>query len=368
MTLQSVEITPIILCGGFGSRLWPLSREDLPKQFLKLGQPLSLFQNTVARMQGGREGQFKFAKPIIATGAEHRFLVAEQLREMNVAADIILEPVRRDSAAAILSAAAISEVQARRGLIMVVASDHAIPDVSAFHDHVAMALRGADTNIVLFGIQPMEASGDYGYISPGSEIPDAAPVHRVSKFAEKPTPKVAGIYVASGYLWNSGNFICRADVLLREARILAPEIAMPAIAAAEGASSGPDFITLEPARFSAAKPLSIDFAVLEKSSICAVLPSNFVWSDLGTWKSIHAMLAQDGDGNAASGQAQFTHAHGSLVLSEGPLVAVEGLSNVVVTVTPDAILVAALDTSVNMKPLVERVKASHPSLLKKPKA
>ena len=365
---QVTHITPIILCGGFGSRLWPLSREDFPKQFLRLADGQSLFQNTVARMQGGRAGSFVFDKPIVATAADHRFLVAEQLRAMGVAADIILEPVRRDSAAAVLAAASLCQDEKRKGLCMVVASDHAIPDVSAFHDHIEFSLKAARDHIVLFGIQPQEPSTDYGYISPGDEIRTLAPVHQVNKFAEKPSAAVAEIYIAKGYLWNSGNFICSAATLLSEAELLAPEIAGPAKRAAKAMRRGDDFLTLDEAAFAKAKALSIDFAVLEKTSKAVVLPSNFSWSDLGTWKSIHAVLEQDSDGNAAIGKVQFTHSRNSLVIGNGALVAVEGLQDVVVTVTEDAILVARLDASASMKPLVERLKVQHPEVLKKSKA
>ena len=365
----TINITPIILCGGFGQRLWPLSREDFPKQFLKLGAgPRSLFQATVLRLQGRREGKFVFEQPIIATSAEHRYLVAEQLREIGVKADILLEPVRRDSAAAILAAAAFMVGQKRKGLCMVVASDHAIPDVSSFHDHIELALKAAKDHIVLFGIQPQEPSVDYGYISPGNELKAFAPVHSVIKFAEKPTAAVAEIYIAKGYLWNSGNFICSPQVLLAEANLLAHEIAEPATRAANAAKPGEDFIHLDEKHFTAAKSLSIDFAVLEKTARATVLPSNFTWSDLGTWKSVHAVMPQDEDGNTASGKAQFTHSQNILVLGDTQLVTVEGLSNVVVTVTPDAILVAHLDTSNTMKSLVEKVRNDHPALLKTPKA
>jgi mannose-1-phosphate guanylyltransferase/mannose-6-phosphate isomerase len=362
------HITPIILCGGFGSRLWPLSREDFPKQFLSFGNRPSLFQATVTRMQGGKPGSFVFDKPVVATAADHRFLVAEQLRQLNVQADILLEPLRRDSAAAILAAVGFLVDQKRKGLCMVVASDHAIPDVEAFHDHIEMALKAARDHIVLFGIQPQEPSVDYGYISPGDEIKAVAPAHRVNKFAEKPSAAVAEIYIAKGYLWNSGNFICRPETLLTEAELHAHEIATSAVKAAQAARRSEDFLFLDEKAFAAAKSLSIDFAVLEKTSKASVLPSNFAWSDLGTWKSIHNIMEQDVDGNAAIGKAQFTHTKNALVIGNGALVTVEGLQNVVVTVTEDAILVAHLDTSAAMKPLVEKLKTSYPQVLKKPVA
>lgn len=367
MPLKPVSITPIILCGGFGSRLWPLSREDLPKQFLRFNSKLSLFQDTLNRMQGGREGVFTFEKPIVATAAEHRFLVAEQLRELGLVADILLEPIRRDSAAAILAATAFCVAQNRSGLIMVVASDHSIPDVSAFLDHVELSLRAAEEHIVLFGIQPQSASTDYGYISPGNKLPNFAAVHRVNKFAEKPSAKVAEIYIAKGYLWNSGNFICKPQLLLSEAEIVTPEIALPAAQSARDMHHSDDFYYLGEKAYGEAKSLSIDFAVLEKTAKSAVLPSNFTWSDLGTWKSIHALLDQDVDGNAAIGTAQFTHSTNTLVLGDSRLVTVEGLRDVVVAVTDDAILVAALDTSASMKPLVEKLKQNYPKVLKKSK-
>ena len=179
---------------------------------------------------------------------------------------------------------------------------------------------------------------------------------------------MAEIYIAKGYLWNSGNFICKPQLLLSEAEIVAPEITLPAISAARDMRRSDDFYYLNEKPFAEAKALSIDFAVLEKTARAAVLPSNFTWSDLGTWKSIHALLEQDVDGNAAIGTVQFTHTSNSLVLGDGPLVTVEGLKDVVVAITPDAILVAALDTSAGMKSLVEKLKLNHPSALKKPQA
>ena len=155
----TVEITPIILCGGSGSRLWPLSREDLPKQFLKLISNRSLFQETVLRMTGERAGHFRFSSPIIATGAEHRFLVAEQLREIDVTADIMLEPMRRDSAAAVLAAVNLCVSLGRKGLCMAVASDHAMSDTEAFHNHVELSLKAAQDHIVLFGLHKKEIFG-----------------------------------------------------------------------------------------------------------------------------------------------------------------------------------------------------------------
>ncbi len=365
---NTVAITPIILCGGSGSRLWPLSREDLPKQFLKLISNRSLFQETILRMQGEREGHFRFAKPIIATGAEHRFLVAEQLREIGVAADIMLEPIRRDSAAAILAATNLCISFKRPGLCMAVASDHAIPDVEAFLHHIQLSLKAAQDHIVLFGLQPQSPSSDYGYISPGEELRGAEPVHRVHKFAEKPTLEVAKLYVAKGYLWNSSNFICKPSLLLQEADVLAHDIAAPAARAAKNMRHSDDFYYLHEKDFAAAKSLSIDFAVLEKTTKAAVLPSNFPWSDLGTWKSIHAILDQDVDGNAATGRVQFTHSDNVLVIGGDKLVAVEGLRDVLVAVTSDAILVAHLHTTAAMKPLVAKLKLHHPEVLKNPKA
>ncbi|MEP6826579.1 MAG: sugar phosphate nucleotidyltransferase, partial [Aestuariivirga sp.] len=323
---------------------------------------------TVMRMQGSRPGHFSFEKPIIATSADHRFLVAEQLREIDVSADILLEPMRRDSAAAILAAANLCVSLKRQGLCMVVASDHAIPDLEAFHSHIELSLKAATDHIVLFGIQPQSPSTDYGYISPGDELSNAAPVHAVNKFTEKPTAEVAQLYVAQGYLWNSGNFICKPSLLLQEADLLAHEIAAPAANATKDMKRSDDFHYLDEKQFAAAKSLSIDFAVLEKTAKAAVLPSNFPWSDLGTWKSIHGILAQDDDGNAATGKVQFTHSSNVLVIGSEKVVAVEGVNDVVLVVTSDAILVTRLDTSAAMKPLVAKLQVNHPEVLKKPKA
>jgi len=247
---------------------------------------------------------------------------------------------------------------------MVVASDHAIPDVGLFHDHIEMALSAAKDHIVLFGLQPQEPSIDYGYILPGTEVKKAPAAHLVSKFAEKPTASVTEIYIAKGYLWNSGNFICDPHVLLEEAKSSAPDIAGPALKASQNMKHSDDFYSLDETSFAEAKSLSIDFAVLERTSKAAVLPSHFPWSDLGTWKSIHEILPQDENGNASVGKTQLTHSKNVLVLGDDRLVVVEGLESVVVSVTPDAILVAHLDTSAKMKLLVEKLKADYPDVLK----
>lgn len=344
-------IIPVILCGGAGTRLWPASRGSYPKQFLSFGSERSLFQETLARV-GGAE----FGRPIIVSGNDYRFLVAEQARALGIDADIVLEPARRDSCAAIAAAAAVAARRSPKAMLLVLAADHVIPDTAGFLAHVMRGAVAAEAGrIVTFGIRPGYPATGYGYIRPGALLEGAPGVHGLEAFAEKPERAVAERYCAEGYLWNSGNFLFRADVFLDELHRLAPDIHDPALAAVADAQIDLDFLRLDEAAFTAARAQSVDYAVMEKTQLSAVVPSDFVWSDVGSWGSIADLATPDAAGNAAHGDGHFEAARNCYIYAPDILTAVVGLDDVVVVATRDAILVADRNRSEAVKTLVAKL-------------
>jgi len=344
-------IVPVILCGGAGSRLWPASRESYPKQLFAFGGGRSLFQETLARITDAG-----FGAPIIVTGHDYRFLVAEQMQAMGVSGQIVLEPMRRDSCAAIAAASRLVAKRDPAALVLVLAADHAIPDLAGFHAHIARGQVAAEAGrIVTFGIRPHFPATGYGYIQPGDALAAAPGVHAIAAFVEKPDEATARRYVAEGYVWNSGNFLFSAAVFLEELARLAPDVHAPAVEAVDKAVQDLDFILLDSEAFARAKAISVDYAVMEKTARAAVVPSDFAWSDIGSWAAVWDMAAKDADGNAVEGDAVFEAAHGNYVYSPDRLAAIVGLDDLVVVTTRDAVLVAAKDKSEAVKTLVSRL-------------
>jgi mannose-1-phosphate guanylyltransferase/mannose-6-phosphate isomerase len=344
-------IIPVILCGGAGSRLWPASRDTYPKQLFAFGGGQSLFQQTLSRVAG--EG---FGRPIIVTGNDYRFLVAEQMRALGLAGEIILEPMRRDSCAAIAAAALLAQASDGDAMLLVLAADHAIPDLAAFHAHIARGLSAArHGRIVTFGIRPGHPATGYGYIRPAEELQASPGVHGIAAFVEKPDEDTARRYLAEGYLWNSGNFLFAASAFLGELERVAPDIHGPVSEAVGKARRDMDFLRLDPDAFGQARATSVDYAVMEKTGLAAVVPSDFAWSDIGSWSAVWELAPKDADGNAAEGDAVFQSAHNAYVYSPNLLTAVVGLDDVVVVTTRDAVLVAAKSRSEDVKALVSKL-------------
>jgi mannose-1-phosphate guanylyltransferase/mannose-6-phosphate isomerase len=342
------NITPVIMCGGAGSRLWPASRESYPKQLISFGDGGSLLQNTLARVTGDGYGP-----AIVITGEEHRFLVAEQVRASGCKAEIVLEPARRDSCAAVTAACALAAQTAPDALVLVLAADHAIPDAASFNEHVMAGAGSArDGRLVTFGIRPTEPATGYGYIRPGRALDGEGRVREIEAFVEKPARDVAERYLADGYLWNSGNFLFRADVFLSEVARLAPDIHDPVVKSVAEASRDLDFVRLQRDAFLAARPQSVDFAVMEKTRLAAVVPSDFAWSDIGSWAAVWQLADKDAGGNAAMGDAMFHDARNCHVHTTHQLTAVVGLEDVVVVATRDALLVAAKSAAEQVKNVV----------------
>jgi mannose-1-phosphate guanylyltransferase/mannose-6-phosphate isomerase len=351
------RIVPLIMCGGAGTRLWPASRENRPKQFLPLFGPLSTFQDTMRRVSDPA----LFGRPIIVTNAHYRFLVAEQLAAIGVEADILLEPVRRDSGPAIVAGAVYALQRGDDPLIVALAADHVVSDPLAFAKVCATAGEAAqDDRIVMFGVEPTHAATDYGYIRPG---PPLAPgLFAIERFVEKPDAESAARYVAEGYLWNSGNFLFRADFLLQEYRRFEPDSGAAVEAAIKGAGADLGFVTLEPEAFAGATAKSIDYAVMERTERAAVLPVSYGWSDVGSWQAVWELSQRDADGNAAQGTAIFADARSSYVASEKQVVALLGVENVVVVATDDAVLVASRRSGDGLRRVVERLRQVAPTL------
>lgn len=346
------SVIPVILCGGAGSRLWPASREDYPKQLLAFGAEHSLFQMTLSRVTSNG-----FARPIVIVGNEYRFLIAEQIAALGVEADIVLEPMRRDSCAAAVVAAELAASRDPDAVVLLLAADHAIPDTAAFLEHLNAGIPAAQAGyLVAFGIAPRDAATGYGYIQPGLVLNEAPRLRRIAAFVEKPDRQTAERLVRDGYLWNSGNFLFAAKTLLEEAARLAPSVAGPVKTAVARAGRDLDFLRLDAEAFAAAEAISLDYGVMERTDRAAVLPSTFDWLDIGSWAAVWQFADRDGQGNAADGDAIFDDARGCYVSSPNMLTVVLGLDDVVVVNTRDATLVAAKSRSEQVKDLVGRVK------------
>ncbi len=351
------RIIPLIMCGGAGTRLWPASREIHPKQFLPLFGPRSTFQNTILRVSDST----LFERPIVITNTAYRFMVLEQLAEIGFEADVLLEPMRRDSGPAIAAGAAFAQMRDKDAVVFALAADHVVRDTDAFVAACREGLVAADAGrIVTFGVQPERPAVEYGYVSPGEVI--SGNVRSVAKFVEKPDPATAAQYIKAGYLWNSGNFMFRASVLLDEYRTVD---AVSAQAVAESvAKAGRDlgFVTLDPSAFGSAKAISIDYAVMEKTSRAAVVPVACGWSDVGSWHAVWELSDKDGQGNAAQGTVVFEDSRNCNVSTDKALVALEGVEDLVVVATQDAVLVSRQNDANGLKRLVARLKTIAPEV------
>jgi mannose-1-phosphate guanylyltransferase / mannose-6-phosphate isomerase len=351
------RIIPLIMCGGAGTRLWPASREVRPKQFLPLFGTRSTFQETLSRVSDAT----LFERPIVITNAAYRFMVLEQLAEIGIEADILLESMRRDSGPAIAAGAAFAEMREREAVVLALAADHVVRDTTAFVAACRQGLVAADAgNIVTFGVKPERPATEYGYINPGKTI--AGEVRAVEKFVEKPDPATAENYVKSGYLWNSGNFMFRAGVLLDEYRNVDGDSVEAVGQAVTKAGRDLGFVTLDPEAFAKAKAISIDYAVMEKTSRAAVVPVSCGWSDVGSWHAVWELSDKDGEGNAAQGAAVFEDSRNCNVSTDRALVALEGVDDLVVVATQDAVLVSRQKDANGLKRLVAKLKTVAPEV------
>lgn len=353
---EATLIVPVILAGGQGTRLWPMSRAARPKQFLPLTGPTSLYQQTLLRVAD----PVRYHPAVIVTNAEYRFLVAEQAQEAGVATSaVLLEPVARNTAAAIAAAALhVRKSFGDDAVIHVLASDHAVEADDNYWwsvDTAAAAARG--DRLVTFGITPSAPETGYGYIEAGAEIDTG--VHTVARFVEKPDRATAeAMLAAGGYYWNSGTFMLGVGSFLSEVEALAPETFAAAAAAVSAARTDLDFIRLDEAGFSTAPNISVDYAIFEKSRQVALVPVTFPWSDLGAWDAVWKVSGKDAAGNVVTnGNATLSNTRNSLIVSERAHIAVEGLEDVAIIASEDAIYVGRLSEAQRVGPMVKALRA-----------
>ena len=347
------RIVPVILSGGSGTRLWPLSRTQYPKQYLTLVGDNTMFQETILRLNGIDN----LADPIIVCNSEHRFLVAEQCQQIGMTnLTILLEPVGRNTAPAIAAAALQSLKQTDDAVLLVLSADHVIQDVEAFHAAINMASQQAKGGkLATFGIVPTDANTGYGYIKSSKESIDSA--HKVEKFVEKPNLQTAQSYLEQGnYLWNSGMFMFKASTLIDELTTYSPDIIKSVNDAVNNAKQDLDFIRLDKKAFESSPSDSIDYALMEKSDNVVVVPLDAQWDDIGSWSALYDIGIKDSNGNVIQGDVFAEKTSNTYINATHHLVATIGVQDLVIVDTPNATLIATKDKAQEVKKIVERLQ------------
>ncbi len=350
------HLIPVILSGGSGSRLWPLSRAMRPKQFLGVTEDASLFQLTLQRLQGITD---ETMRPIVVANNDHRFLVGEQCREAGVEPlSILLEPVARNTAPAIAVAAMAALAEGGDPVLLVLPSDHTFSNVAAFHHAVRVGLKAADTGaLVTFGIVPTHPETGYGYVK-ASQALDVSAAVPVQQFVEKPDLATAQAYLKDGsYTWNSGMFMFKASVFLHELERANPAMLHACQAAWSQSKTDLEFVRLDKEAFASSPSDSVDYAVMEKTRQAVVVPLDAGWNDVGAWSAVWQVLPQDAQGNATRGDVMLEDASSSYVHADSRLVALIGVKDLVVVETSDAVLVTHKDKAQDVKKMVDRLKA-----------
>ncbi|WP_333828998.1 mannose-1-phosphate guanylyltransferase/mannose-6-phosphate isomerase [Pararhodobacter sp.] len=355
---MTVLVHPVLLCGGSGTRLWPLSRKSFPKQFARITGDTSLFQEAAKRLSGAG-----FAAPMVITGNDFRFIVTEQLAAIEIAPQaILIEPEGRNTAPAALAAALVLAAQDPKALMLLAPSDHVIPDAAAFRAAVtAAAPRALAGDFVTMGITPTRAETGYGYLelAPGGH-PDATEPQQLARFIEKPDAERAARMIASGnFLWNAGIFLFTAATLISAFRTLAPEILGPVEGAVAEAQPDLSFLRLAPGPWDKVPDISIDYAIMEKSANLAVMPYSAGWSDLGGWDAVWQESGPDGAGNVTSDHATAIDCRDTLLRSESPRIELVGigLEDILAVATTDAVLIAHKSEAQRVKEAVSALKA-----------
>jgi len=344
---------PVVMSGGSGTRLWPLSRKHKPKQFLALFGENTMFQNTLNRLDGLAEMQ----PPIVVCNNDHRFMVAEQTQEMGIKSPtILLEPFGRNTAPALAIAALQAMLKGEDPILLVLAADHVIEDISSFHHAINIAQKHAEQGLLAtFGIVPTSPNTGYGYI----RADEKNKASKVKAFVEKPDLETATSYLASGdYYWNSGMFMFKASTLIAELEKFSPEILSSCREALSNGQSDLDFIRLNKEAFESCPSDSIDYAVMEQTDKAVVVPLDAGWSDVGSWASLWECAEQDVENNVLQGDVMIDDVKNSYVRSDHRLVSVLGLDDVVVVETADAVMVASKDSAQNVKSIVSKLTDS----------
>jgi len=344
-------ITPVIMAGGSGSRLWPLSRSLYPKQFLTLNGQGTMLQQTLKRLSG-----LRLERPVVICNEEHRFIVAEQLREINQSGAIILEPVGRNTAPAI-ALASKTVVESKDALMLVLAADHVIQNEAAFVEAIEKAIPLAEAGkLVTFGIVPTEAHTGYGYIKRGVAVDDNG--FQVDAFVEKPNANIAKEYLeGKEHYWNSGMFLMKANRYLEELNQFRPDIYNACESALEKTTKDEYFIRIDKVAFEKCSDESVDYAVMEKTSDAVVVPLDAGWSDIGSWSALWDVNNKDTNGNTVTSDSIMHETTNCLIQGSGRLIATIGIDNLVIVDTKDALLVASKDKVQDVKKIVEQLKA-----------
>ena len=348
-------IIPVVLAGGSGTRLWPLSRQHYPKQLLKLFGDTTMLQQTILRLSGLAD----LASPIVVCNVEHRFMVAEQLHEIGLTdAVIMLEPSARNTAPAL----ALAALQARdidaSSTLLVLSADHMIREVEVFHRAVKIAIHAAEKGrLVTFGVLPTHPETGYGYIKTSQSAADIEGSFAVEQFVEKPNLETAETYLAAGcYYWNSGMFVFKTDVFLGELTTHSSEVVSVAAQSRDWAVRDLDFVRVHKDSFSSAPNISIDYALMEKSNNVVCVPLNAGWSDVGDWKSFWNISKKDDAGNSFIGDSIDVGSSNTLVFSQDKLVATLGVDNLMIINTPDAVLVADKSQAQHIKAIISQIE------------
>jgi len=350
-----MKIIPVILSGGSGTRLWPLSRKQYPKQYLPLVGDNTMLQETILRL----EGLDNLSDPIIVCNADHRFLVAEQCQQINITnPTILLEPVGRNTAPAIVAASLQSLKTSDNAVLLVLSADHVIQDVNAFHVAINIANEQAqDGKLVTFGIVPTDANTGYGYIKASKTNNDGA--YKVEEFVEKPDLKTAEFYLEQGnYLWNSGMFMFKATILIDELTKYSPDIVKAVNNSVDSAVRDLDFIRLDGQAFESSPSDSIDYALMEKSNNVVVVPLDAQWNDIGSWSALYDIGTKDNNGNVVKGDVIIQDATNTYINANHHMVAVIGVDNLIVIDTPDATFIATQDKAQEVKSIVESLQVN----------
>lgn len=348
-----LKIIPVVMCGGAGTRLWPVSRDSMPKQFIGLFGGESTFQRAM-RLLSARD---TFSRPIVITSDAYRFTVQDQLAAIGVEADVVLEPVRRDSAPAVATATELALARDPDAVAGVFAADHVVQDGALFVRACGQAGQIAARGVIAtIGVPPSHPATGYGYIRPGAEVEGGA--RMVDAFVEKPDAALAAQYLVEGYYWNSGNFIFSAATMRAELEAFAPDVLEPVAQAVAKATRDLDFLRLAPEAFGRARKISIDYAVMERTRKAVVLPAAFGWSDVGGWSAVWDLSPKDENGNVILGRGYVLDGKDNLIRTEDELVAVIGLDDVAVIATRDAVLVTPKAQADKVKDMVGLIQAA----------
>ncbi len=351
--MATAKVLPVIMSGGSGTRLWPLSTEDKPKQFHALASELSMIQDTALRFQG--EG-IEFLAPIVICNQRHGELAKDQLNALGIEpAAVILEPFGRNTAAVGVLAAAWAKEHAPGALALLLPADHVITAPDAFRDAIANAARAAEDNIVTFGIEPDGPETGYGYIQRGVKLYEG--VYRVARFVEKPDQNTAKAYLEEGgYAWNAGIFLFSPSVMLNEAERYCPKVKAGSIEALQNGEHTSVFIALDERAFAACPSEPIDTAVMERTEKAVVAPCDIGWADVGSWKELWRQGPRGKGENFIKGDVLLLDTEGSLIWSDGPTVSVIGVSDLIVIATPEHVLVLPQDRAQDVKSVVDELK------------